>query len=87
MERQHQLPGGLDCQSIVPFGTLDALRVEAKRLKAEMGTGGGYILAPAKSLQPEMSTGNAVAAVEASSESSAADSVPINRYGYLGDAK
>jgi hypothetical protein len=30
-----------------------------------MGRGGGYILAPAKALQPETPTANAVAVVEA----------------------
>ena len=36
-----------------------------RRLKREMGCGGGYILSPAKELQPETPVENAVAALEA----------------------
>jgi uroporphyrinogen-III decarboxylase len=46
-------------------GNPDEIQAEVRRLKAEMGAGGGYILAPAKSLQPETPTANAVALVEA----------------------
>ena len=60
--------GGLGSQSILPFGTPGQIWAEVRRLKSEMGRGGGYILAPAKSLQPETPTANAVAAVEAFSE-------------------
>jgi len=35
-----------------------------RRLCREMGQGGGYILGPAKSLQPETPTANAAAVVE-----------------------
>jgi hypothetical protein len=44
------------------------VRAEVRRLKAEMGRGGGYILAPAKPLQVETPTANAVAALEAFTE-------------------
>jgi len=57
--------GGLGSQSIIPFGTPAAIRREVKRLCRELGRGGGYILAPAKSLQPETPTANAAAVVEA----------------------
>ena len=39
-----------------------------KQLKTEMGKGGGFILAPAKPLQPETPTENAIAVVEAFAE-------------------
>ena len=39
--------------------------VEVRRLCSEKGRGGGYILAPAKGLQPETPTENAVAVFEA----------------------
>ena len=57
--------GCLGSQSIIPFGTPDAIRREVKQLCREMGKGGGYILAPAKSLQPDTPTQNAVALIEA----------------------
>lgn len=57
--------GCLGSQSTIPFGTPEAIRQEVRRLRAEMGRGGGYILAPAKSLQPETPTENAAAVVEA----------------------
>jgi uroporphyrinogen decarboxylase len=57
--------GGLGSQSTIPFGTPGEIKAEVRRLCREMGRGGGYILAPAKSLQPETPTANAVAVVEA----------------------
>lgn len=57
--------GCLGSQSTIPFGTPAELRDEVRKLRREMGRGGGYILAPAKPLQPETPTENAVALVEA----------------------
>lgn len=57
--------GGLGSQSIIPFGTPKEITAQVERLCREMGRGGGYILAPAKSLQPETPTANAAAVVEA----------------------
>jgi len=57
--------GALGSQSTIPFGTPDSIRAEVARLKREMARGGGYILAPAKPLQPETPTANAVAVLEA----------------------
>ncbi|MDP6040205.1 MAG: uroporphyrinogen decarboxylase family protein [Candidatus Latescibacteria bacterium] len=57
--------GCLGSQSTIPFGTPEEIRHEVRRLCEEMSTGGGYILAPAKPLQPETPTENAVAVVEA----------------------
>ena len=57
--------GGLGSQSTIPFGTPEKIRSEVQRLCREMGAGGGYILSPAKPLQPETPTENAVAVVEA----------------------
>ena len=56
--------GGLGSQSIIPFGEPDEIRAEVSRLCREMGRGGGYILAPAKDLQPDTPTKNAAAIVE-----------------------
>ena len=57
--------GGLGSQSTIPFGKPGEIRAEVQRLCAEMGRGGGYILAPAKGLQPGTPTENAAAVVEA----------------------
>ena len=60
--------GGLCSQSLIPFGKPQAIRAEIARLCSEMGRGGGYMLAPAKTLQPETPTANAVAILEAFTE-------------------
>ncbi len=57
--------GCIGSQSLLPLGTPEQIHTEVRRLKREMGRGGGYILAPAKPLQPETPTANAVALVEA----------------------
>ncbi len=57
--------GGLGSQSTIPFGTPAEIKAEVDHLCREMGRGGGYILAPAKSLQPETPVTNAAAVVEA----------------------
>ena len=56
--------GGLGSQRIIPFGTPEEIRREIDRLCRVMGEGGGYILGPAKALQPETPTKNAAAVVE-----------------------
>jgi uroporphyrinogen decarboxylase len=57
--------GGLGSQSIIPFSTPVEIKAEVARLCREMGQGGGYILSPAKPLQPETPVENAAAVVEA----------------------
>lgn len=57
--------GGLGSQSIIPFGTPGELTAEIDKLAREMSVGGGYILAPAKDLQPGTPVENAAAIVEA----------------------
>ena len=57
--------GCLGSQSTIPLGTPEQIHTEIARLCREMGKGGGYILAPAKPLQPETPIENAVAIVEA----------------------
>jgi uroporphyrinogen decarboxylase len=56
--------GCLGSQSTIPFATPAQIRQEIRRLRGEMGSGGGFILAPAKPLRPETPTENAVAVVE-----------------------
>ena len=57
--------GCLGSQSTVQFGTPAEIKAEVKRLTETMARGGGYILAPAKSLQPGTPFENAVALTEA----------------------
>lgn len=57
--------GGLGSQSTIPFSTPAEIKAEVTRLCREMGQGGGYILCPAKPLQPETPVENAAAVVEA----------------------
>ena len=56
--------GCLGSQSTIPFGTPNEIKTEVRKLKREMAKGGGYILAPAKSLQPGTPIKNAAAVVE-----------------------
>ena len=57
--------GCLGSQSTIPFGTPDEIKAEVAKLSKEMGVGGGFILAPAKSLQPGTPVENCVATFEA----------------------
>jgi uroporphyrinogen decarboxylase len=56
--------GGLGSQSTIQFGTPTEIKAEVQKLRREMGVGGGYILAPAKALQPGTPVENAAAVVE-----------------------
>ncbi len=57
--------GGIGSQSLLPFGTPTEITRTINNMKKEMAKGGGYLMAPAKPLQPETPTENAVAAFEA----------------------
>ena len=57
--------GCLGTQSTTHFGTPEEIRAEVGRLCREMGAGGGYILSPAKPLQPGTPVENAAAALDA----------------------
>ena len=57
--------GCLGSQSIIPFGTPDEIRDEIQKLCSEVGKGGGFIISPAKPLQPETSAENAAVILEA----------------------
>jgi uroporphyrinogen decarboxylase len=60
--------GCLGSQGILNFGTPNEIKAEIFRLRDLFKKDGGYILAPAKPLQDEMSIDKAVAVVEALSE-------------------
>ena len=57
--------GGLGSQSTIQFASPEEIHGEVRRLCRELGRGGGYILAPAKELQPGTPAANAAAVVEA----------------------
>jgi uroporphyrinogen decarboxylase len=57
--------GCLGSQSTIQFGTPAEIHSEVNHLRKEVGKGGGFILAPAKGLQPGTPLENAVAVVEA----------------------
>ena len=57
--------GGLGSQGIIPYGTPAEIKNEVHRLCQEMSVGGGYILGPAKEIQPETPNVNIAAVVEA----------------------
>lgn len=60
--------GCLGSQSTIQFGTPRQIQQEIQRLASEMGRGGGYILAPAKALQPGTPFENALAVVQGFTE-------------------
>jgi uroporphyrinogen decarboxylase len=64
-EGRMMLMGGVGVQHLMPFGKPDEVTREVRRLMQEMTRRGGYVLAPAKPLQADTPTANAVALVEA----------------------
>ena len=57
--------GCLGSQSTLQFGSPEQIGAEVAKLRRRMGKGGGYILEPAKALQPGTPLENAVAVFEA----------------------
>ncbi len=62
--------GGLGSQNMIPFGKPEEIKAEVRKLCSEMSNGGGYILGPAKEIQPETPSENVAAVVEAFIEQS-----------------
>jgi len=58
------LYGGGPSQSTIPFGTPDEIRACFRRLREELGKGGGYICGSAKAIMTDTSIENAIATVE-----------------------
>ncbi len=56
--------GGLGAQSILPFGSADEVAEETRRLKREMGRGGGYVLCCTKAPGEETPIANIAAYLE-----------------------
>jgi len=56
--------GGMSIQKVLPFGTPQQVRDEARRLVEHVGRGGGYILAPSHDMPDDIPVENIVALVE-----------------------
>jgi uroporphyrinogen decarboxylase len=62
--------GGLGSQKMIPFGSPAEIKAEVRNLCKNMSKNGGYILGPAKEIQPETPDENIAAVVEAFIEQS-----------------
>ncbi|NLE66257.1 MAG: hypothetical protein GX608_02455 [Lentisphaerae bacterium] len=60
--------GGISTQKTLPFGTPDEVRREARRVRDMMSVDGGYIFAPAQSIQADVPAENLLALLEAARE-------------------
>lgn len=56
--------GGVSTQRLLPYGTPEEVRREARRLMAEVGRDGGYILAPAHAIPGDAKPENIMALIE-----------------------
>ena len=56
--------GGLNTQHLLPHGTTQQIRAEVKKLKSQMGRGGGYILEPGITIQADVPLENLLAMIE-----------------------
>jgi uroporphyrinogen decarboxylase len=53
--------GAIDTQYVLPFGTVEEVRQEVERRIADLGPGGGYIVAPVHNVQADVPAENFVA--------------------------
>lgn len=56
--------GGIRTQDLLPRGTVEEVRGEVRRLREEMGKGGGYILEPGITIQCDVPVENILAMME-----------------------
>ena len=56
--------GGMSIQKVMPFGSPDDVRTEARRLMQVLGAGGGYILAPSHAIPRDVPVENILALIE-----------------------
>ncbi len=56
--------GGISTQQTLPYGTSDEVRAEARAVRELMSRGGGYIFAPAQSIQSDVPAANILALLE-----------------------
>lgn len=60
--------GGIDTQHLLPEGSPDEIRAEVQRILSVMDQNGGYILAPAHTIQPDVPAENLVAMYDGARE-------------------
>ncbi len=53
--------GGIDSQKVLPYGTTEDVKEEVRRRLAQMGQGGGYMVAAVHNIQPDVPVENVVA--------------------------
>ncbi len=63
--RELSFYGGMSVQKLLPFGTPQEVRDEARRLMESVGRGGGFILAPSHDMPGDIPVENMVALAEA----------------------
>lgn len=56
--------GGVDTQQLLPFGTPDDIRREARRVIRLLGKGGGHIIGPSQEVMKDVPLANVVALIE-----------------------
>lgn len=56
--------GACDSQRVLPFGSLDEVRQEARRRIADLAPGGGFVFAPVHNIQRDVSGDNVLALYE-----------------------
>ena len=61
--------GGISTQRVLPFGTPDEVRAEARRVRDMISKGGGYVFAPAQGIQGDVPPENIIALLEVARES------------------
>ncbi len=62
--RQLTFYGGISTQRLLPYGTVDEVRAEVKKLLAEIGRDGGFIASPAHSIPGDAKPENIAAMLE-----------------------
>jgi uroporphyrinogen decarboxylase len=60
--------GGISTQKVLPFGTPDEVKQEARRVRNLMSVNGGYILGPSQEIQDDVPPENMLALIEAARE-------------------
>lgn len=60
--------GCVGSQSTLAFGSPEDIRTEVRKLRREMSKGGGYVLGPAKALQPETTLETALTCIDVFTE-------------------
>jgi len=60
--------GGLGTQTTMPFGSTDDVRKECRRLIDNLGKGGGFLLAPTHTIEPEVPWDNIMAFIDTARE-------------------